>query len=65
MRVVFEDAGWQIVDHGAPIVYMRHMNCKTYVTYALRSTNNRCTGCYTIAPNSIQTLTTLYNGGYE
>ena len=65
MRVLFEEADWQIVSHGSHIVYIKHLKCKEYVTYALRSTNNKCIGCYETAPDSIQALTVLHNWGYE
>ena len=65
MRVLFEDAGWQIVSYGSHIAYIKHINCKEYVTLVLRSTNNKCCGCYETPPDNIQGLAILHNWGYE
>ena len=62
MRVLFERAGWQIVNlnDDDDNAYIRHCKCKesifTYYMY-----NHKCTVCGASPPANIQALRVLYN----
>ena len=59
MRILFEDEGWQIVDHGSDVVYLIHEGCAAYKL--LKGIKTGCDVCTKSAPDGIQALVVLWN----
>ena len=59
VRILFEDDGWQIIDHDSDVAYLIHAECKAYKM--LMNIEKGCTVCNNSAPAGIQALVVLWN----